>query len=127
MKKFWKIILSCVLAFLGLTILTKAFIWVDESRDSYRQEVAKENAEVLFKQQKPSILWSGHNSNSFDVKIISYDKKGNTYFVGEEILSNVTWAKLVLQPTIGSMPTLLYMDDNSGQIKRIACSAAEIL
>jgi hypothetical protein len=127
MKKFWKIMLYSTLTLFVIILIAYGVAWENKMDEFYAQRKAKADKEALFEQQKPTILWSGYNNDSFDVKITSYDKKGNTYFVGEEIISNLSWAKLVLKPTIGSMPTLLYMDDNSGQIKIIVCSAAEIL
>lgn len=128
MKAFKKLLMKLValIAFgVFLGFLLSAY---EKGKKEHEESSRKEAAEMLFQQQKGSILWDGYNGKSFDVKITSYCKNRNMFFTGEEILTDISWAKMELWPTIGSLPTLLYMDSNNpGQVKRIACSAAEII
>lgn len=99
----------------------------ENGKQQHETDARKDAAEILFQQKKKTILWDGYAGKSFSVKITSYSKKGNMYLTGEEVIPDIVFAKLELWPTIGSMPTLLYVDSNSGQIKRITCSTAEII
>ena len=99
-------------------------------KDSEKQKIeqSKKTVEDAFQSQKSTILWNGYGGKPFDIKLTSYGKNGNIFVTGEEVIKDIVWAKLELCPTVGSVPTLSYMDNkNIGRVNKIACSWAEIL
>jgi hypothetical protein len=100
----------------------------EQGKQESEQAKAKEMVDYSFQQQKGIILWSGYSAQKFAVKITTYSRSGNMFLTGEETLNDIVWAKLSLEPTIGSLPLLRYIEkDQPGQIKTVACSGAEII
>jgi|GEM_PF-3961049 len=100
--------------------------------DKYEMMSDKTNQGIIktdvFEKQKGSILWDGYSGQHFDVKVTSYDKEGEADITKEITLKNIIWGKLELWPTIGSIPTLRYIDAlHPNEIKVISCSYAKIL